>query len=184
MWPDHVEHRGQPVTGAVQEPAASSRVVADAIAAAGIAANRVELEITKSMLLQDSRQDARDPSAACATLGVRISMDDFGTGYPRSATCRSFSFDKIKIDRCFLADTSEDGGGLAVIRAILRIGAPLGLAVIAEGVETVAQVELARREGCAEVQGFLFSPPVGAAEIGWILCNPLKKSTVAASVAA
>ena len=159
------------------------KVVADAIAAAGIAANRVELEITESMLLQDSDK-TYEILRRLRDLGVRISMDDFGTGYSSLSYLRKFRFDKIKIDRCFLADTSEDGGGLAVIRAICGLGHALGLAVIAEGVETVAQVELARSEGCTEVQGFLFSPPVGAAEIGWMLCNPLKKSAVAASVAA
>ena len=99
-------------------------------------------------------------------------MDDFGKGYSSLSYLQKFSFDKIKIDRCFLANAT-DGGGLAVIRAISGLGRALRLAVIAEGVETYEQLELVRAEGCAEVQGYLFSRPVAAAEIRRMLDAPL-----------
>ena len=182
LWPDHVKIAVN-LSPIQFKSTRLVQAVAGAIAAAGIAPNRVELEITESVLLQDSDK-TYEMLRGLRDLGVGISMDDFGTGYSSLSYLQKFRFDKIKIDRCFLADTSEDGGGLAVIRAICGLGRALGLAVIAEGAETAEQVELARREGCTDVQGYFFSPPVGAAEIGWILSSPLKKATAAASVAA
>ncbi len=182
LWPDHVKIAVNLSPIQFKSPRLV-QAVAGAIAAAGIAPNRVELEITEFVLLQDSDK-TYEMLRGLRDLGVGISMDDFGTGYSSLSYLQKFRFDKIKIDRCFLADTSEDGGGLAVIRAICGLGRALGLAVMAEGAETAEQVELARREGCTDVQGYFFSPPVGAAEIGWILSSPLKKATAAASVAA
>jgi diguanylate cyclase (GGDEF)-like protein/PAS domain S-box-containing protein len=182
LWPDHVKIAVNLSPIQFKSPRLV-QAVAGAIAAAGIAPNRVELEITESVLLQDSDK-TYEILRRLRGLGVGISMDDFGTGYSSLSYLQKFRFDKIKIDRCFLADTSDDGGGLAVIRAICGLGRALGLAVMAECAETAEQVELARREGCTDVQGYFFSPPVGALEIGWILSSPLKKATGAASVAA
>ena len=109
-------------------------------------------------------------------------MDDFGKGYSSLSYLQKFSFDKIKIDRCFLANAA-DGGGLAVIRAISGLGRALRLVVIAEGVETWEQLELVRAEGCAEVQGYFFSPPVVAAEIRRMLDTPLPMPGRAAAAA-
>ena len=115
-------------------------------------------------------------------LQVGISMDDFGKGYSSLSYLQKFSFDKIKIDRCFLANAT-DGGGLAVIRAISGLGRALRLVVVAEGVESWEQLELVRAEGCAEVQGYLFSRPVAAAEIRCMLHAPLPMPGRAAAAA-
>ena len=100
------------------------------------------------------------------SLGVRIAMDDFGTGYSSLSYLRSFPFDKIKIDRCFVKDLSDDdGGSLAILRAVSNLGSSLGMATTAEGVETQEQVDKVRAEGCTEMQGFFFSPPRPIEEI-------------------
>jgi EAL domain-containing protein (putative c-di-GMP-specific phosphodiesterase class I) len=98
-------------------------------------------------------------------LGVRISMDDFGTGYSSLSYLRSFPFDKIKIDRSFIADIERNGDSEAIIRAIAELGASLGIATTAEGIETPEQLELVRRAGCTEVQGYLLSKPRAAGEV-------------------
>ncbi len=139
--------------------------VREAITAAGIAPERVELEITESVLLQDSDQTL-GVLQQLRDLGLRICMDDFGTGYSSLSYLQKFAFDKIKIDRCFVRDTK---GGLAVVRAICGLGHALGLKVLVEGIETPEQALLALREGCAEMQGYYFSPPVDAATIGEML---------------
>jgi diguanylate cyclase (GGDEF)-like protein len=138
--------------------------VASALAASGLPAHRLELEITESVLLQDSE-------ATLATLhklrgsGVRISMDDFGTGYSSLSYLRSFPFDKIKIDRSFVHELATRDDSMAIVRAVTGLGKSLGISTIAEGVETNEQLALLRAEGCTEVQGYLFSPPRPAADV-------------------
>jgi len=138
--------------------------VMNALAQSGLPARRLELEITESVLLQNSE-------ATLATLhalrgnGVRISLDDFGTGYSSLSYLRSFPFDKIKIDRSFVEDVTSRGDSLAIVRAVTGLGRSLGIATTAEGVETVAQLELLRREGCTQAQGYLFSQPRPVAEV-------------------
>jgi EAL domain-containing protein (putative c-di-GMP-specific phosphodiesterase class I) len=140
------------------------RAVTDALAGTGLSANRLELEITESVLLQESE-------ATMATLlrlkelGVRIVMDDFGTGYSSLSYLRSFPFDKIKIDKSFIHDLSESADCAAIVRAVASLGQSLGVATTAEGVETADQLAKLRLEGCTEVQGYLFSRPVPASEI-------------------
>jgi EAL domain-containing protein (putative c-di-GMP-specific phosphodiesterase class I) len=135
-----------------------------ALSAAGLAAHRLELEITESVLLQDSE-------ATLATLhklrdfGVRISMDDFGTGYSSLSYLRSFPFDKIKIDQSFVHELASRGDSMAIVRAVTGLGKSLGISTTAEGVETKEQLALLRSEGCTEVQGYLFSPPRPATEV-------------------
>jgi EAL domain-containing protein (putative c-di-GMP-specific phosphodiesterase class I) len=92
-------------------------------------------------------------------------MDDFGTGYSSLSQLRSFPFDKIKIDRSFVAGLDGDADGAAVIRAISTLGAGLGMTTIAEGVETTEQASLVTADGCANIQGYLISRPVPAAEV-------------------
>jgi diguanylate cyclase (GGDEF)-like protein/PAS domain S-box-containing protein len=135
-----------------------------ALSASGLAANRLELEITESVLLRDS-------AAALAALhkfrefGVRISMDDFGTGYSSLSYLRSFPFDKIKIDQSFVQELALRGDSMAIVRAVTGLGKSLGIATTAEGVETNEQLALLRSEGCTEVQGYLFSKPRPAADV-------------------
>ena len=122
-----------------------------------LAPHRLELEITESVLLQNSE-------ATLAVLhelrafGVRISLDDFGTGYSSLSYLRSFPFDKIKIDRSFVTELATRDDSMAIVRAVTGLGKSLGIVTTAEGVETEAQFELLRREGCTQVQGYLFSP--------------------------
>ena len=131
-------------------------------------AHRLELEITESVLLQNSE-------ATLAVLhelrgfGVRISLDDFGTGYSSLSYLRSFPFDKIKIDRSFVSELATRDDSMAIVRAVTGLGKSLGIVTTAEGVETDAQFDLLRREGCTQAQGYLFSRPRPAAEVETML---------------
>ena len=133
--------------------------VQQALADAGLPPTRLELEITESLLLNDNEHTLQTLHRLRA-LGVRISMDDFGTGYSSLSYLRSFPFDKIKIDRTFMRDLSRKGDSLAIIRAVIGLGHSLGMSTTAEGVETEEQLRAVREQGCSEVQGFYFSPPL------------------------
>jgi diguanylate cyclase (GGDEF)-like protein len=133
-------------------------VVAKAIADSGISPDRLELEITESLLLRDTEENL-EILAKLKALGVRISMDDFGTGYSSLGNLRSFAFDKIKIDRSFVMDLERSLDSAAIIRAVIGLGNSLGIATCAEGVETKDQLQFLRDEGCAEVQGYYHSKP-------------------------
>lgn len=138
--------------------------VTSALSASGLSPRRLELEITESVMLQDT-------DAVLSTLhqlrahGVRISMDDFGTGYSSLSYLRKFPFDKIKIDQSFVRDLSEKRDSLAIIKAVASMSVSLGIDTVVEGVETLDQLELLKGEGCTEVQGYLFSRPKPVAEI-------------------
>jgi diguanylate cyclase (GGDEF)-like protein len=127
-----------------------------ALSASGVAPHRVELEITESVLLTDSEENLallhkiRD-------LGVKIVMDDFGTGYSSLSYLRSFPFDKIKIDRCFVTDLAEQSDSQAIVSAVIKLAEELGMCTLAEGVENMEQLDRLRSTGCEQVQGFLFS---------------------------
>ena len=142
--------------------------VLDALAASALSPERLELEITETAFLADA-------DATLATLhklraeGVRIAMDDFGTGYSSLGYLRSFPFDKIKIDRCFIRDVETSMDCKAIVRAVTGLGSNLGIITTAEGVETTAQLDQLRAEGCDEVQGFLFSRPVPARDVAALL---------------
>ena len=123
----------------------------------GLPPDRLELEITESVLLQDG-----DGVIACLhrlrTLGVRVALDDFGTGYSSLSYLRRFPFDKIKIDRSFIREIG-DPDTAAIVQAIIGIGERLGTSITAEGVETQAQLDRVTEEGCTEVQGYFFGRP-------------------------
>ncbi len=135
--------------------------VVSALQESGLPATRLELEITESLLLAESEPTLQTLHKLRA-LGVRISMDDFGTGYSSLSYLRSFPFDKIKIDRSFMRDLEAKGDSLAIIKAIIGLGHSLGMSTTAEGIETEEQLAAVREQGCNEVQGFLFSPPIDA----------------------
>ena len=143
-----------------------------AIAEAGIAPDRLELEITERVLLRDSA-DTLATLHGLRALGVRISLDDFGTGYSSLSYLRSFPFDKIKIDKSFIHGLDEapagSGESEAIVRAIAGLGHSLGIAITAEGVETVVQLNRLVADGCTEMQGYLFSPPRPAHEVARLL---------------
>ena len=142
-----------------------------ALAASGLAPNRLELEITESVLLQNSETTLAVLHELRA-FGVRISLDDFGTGYSSLSYLRSFPFDKIKIDRSFVSELTTRDDSMAIVRAVTGLGKSLGIVTTAEGVETEAQFELLRREGCTQAQGYLFSQPRPAAEVNAMLSRP------------
>jgi EAL domain-containing protein (putative c-di-GMP-specific phosphodiesterase class I) len=103
-------------------------------------------------------------------LGVRIALDDFGTGYSSLSYLQRFPFDKIKIDRSFVQDIAEPGGGSAcIVQAVVNIAAARNIATTAEGVETREQLDALRAFECTEMQGYLFSPPLPAAEVRALL---------------
>ena len=135
-----------------------------ALAISGLPAQQLEVEITESILLADSEIN-RTVLVDIRKMGVSIAMDDFGTGYSSLSYLRSFPFDKIKIDRSFVADVAENAESEAIIRAITMLGQTLNIPTLAEGIETQEQLEIVRRAGCLHAQGFLFSPAVPSAEI-------------------
>ena len=156
-WPEHIKLAVNlsPVQFAngnlVQE-------VTQALDRSGLAASRLELEITESVLLQDNNATL-GILHQLHNLGVRISMDDFGTGYSSLSYLRRFPFDKIKIDQSFVRDLARENGSIEIVRAVVGLGRALGMSVLAEGVETAEQLGLLQAEGCDELQGYLFSKP-------------------------
>jgi diguanylate cyclase (GGDEF)-like protein len=168
-WPGDVKVAINLSPVQLRGPSIIPTVVA-AIEESGLAPNRLELEITETMLLQDSE-------ATLATLrelrnlGARISMDDFGTGYSSLSYLRRFPFDKIKIDRSFVRDMSQHEDSIAIVRAVAALGKSLGMTTTAEGVETAEQLERVRSEGCTEVQGFFFGPACPPAEVRRLLAT-------------
>ena len=146
------------------------RTIVHALAESGLPVRRLELEITESVLLQEDKEAAAN-LGQLKNLGVAIAMDDFGTGYSSLSSLHRFSFDKIKIDRSFIADLSAGSGAIAIVRAVTSLANSLGILVTAEGVETQDQLTRLRAEGCHEVQGYLFSPPRPANEIFDVLAR-------------
>ena len=142
--------------------------VRSALDASGLPADRLELEITETVLLHENEANLA-VLRQLRGLGVHISMDDFGTGYSSLSYLRSFPFDKIKIDQSFVRGLGEDTDCLAIVRAVTGLGRNLGMTTTAEGVETVEQMDRLRAEGCTEVQGYLFSCPIPASQLGRFL---------------
>jgi len=166
-WPDHVRVAVNLSPAQFRDRTLVSSVVS-ALATSGLPAERLELEITESVLLQDNAANLKVLHDLKA-LGVRISMDDFGTGYSSLSYLRSFPFDKIKIDQTFVRDILKDSDALAIIRAVLDLGASLGIVTTAEGVESREQLDALRDHGCAEIQGYYISRPSPASDMGRML---------------
>jgi EAL domain-containing protein (putative c-di-GMP-specific phosphodiesterase class I) len=166
-WPDHIKIAVN--LSPVQFK--SDKLVFDviaALAASGLAPQRLELEITETVMLQET-ETTLAMLRQIKALGVAISMDDFGTGYSSLSYLRKFPFDKIKIDQSFIRELSDAHESVAIVRAVMGLGTSLGMITMAEGVETVEQLRTLQAEGCAEAQGFLFSAAVPADEIGELL---------------
>jgi EAL domain-containing protein (putative c-di-GMP-specific phosphodiesterase class I) len=149
------------------------QITLNALAASGLSPDRLELEITESVLL------SADPSTLTTlhqlrAIGLRISMDDFGTGYSSLAYLRSFPFDKIKIDRSFVRDMPERDDCKAIVHAIAELARSLNIRTVVEGVETKSQLEMARAEGCDDGQGYLFGAPVPELAVAKILAKTLR----------
>ena len=177
-WPDHIRIavNVSPVQLKCQTLALK---IIGALAASGLPASRLEIEITEAVLI-------RDDEAALAILhqlraiGVRIALDDFGTGYSSLSYLKRFPFDKIKIDRCFISDVAEIDGSSAIVQAVVNIAASCNMTTTAEGVETLAQKGMLRTLGCTEMQGYLFSAARPGAEVRKLFGAP---AATAAAVA-
>jgi diguanylate cyclase (GGDEF)-like protein len=140
------------------------QVIVGALATSGLQPTRLEIEITETVLLQN-RETTLAVLHQLRELGVRIAMDDFGTGYSSLTYLQCFPFDKIKIDRSFVKDITENAGSLNIVRAVAALAKGMGMSATAEGVETSEQLDKITCEGCTEMQGFLFSRPLPANEI-------------------
>ena len=138
--------------------------VIHALAQSGVAANRLEFEITESVLMHDCEANIATLHRL-SELGVRIALDDFGTGYSSLNYLRTFPFNKIKIDRCFINEIDSREDCRAIVRSLVLLANSLGMTTTAEGVERQSQLDQLRKEGCTEVQGFLFSKAVAAEEL-------------------
>ena len=163
QWPDDI-HVAVNISAVQFRSAGLLPTIVNALALSGLHPTRLEIEITETVLL-------RDKEATLATLhqlrslGVRIAIDDFGSGYSSLAYLQSFPFDGIKIDRSFVKDITHNASSLSIVRAIVALANGMGMAATAEGVETDEQRERVSLEGCTEMQGFLFSKPLPADEI-------------------
>jgi diguanylate cyclase (GGDEF)-like protein len=157
--------------------------VRDALDASGLAPARLELEITESVLMQDAETTVA-MLHQLRSRGTRIAMDDFGTGYSSLSYLRRFPFDKIKIDRSFVQAITQDESSIEIIRAVIGLGRALHIKVLAEGVETEAQWDMLRSEGCDELQGFLFSKPKPLADLDAVLADLLRRAAFPADIAA
>ena len=164
-WPDHATD-GKPdrLTVSVNVSATQLRnphfaeTVEEALAASSLPADRLEIEITETAVL-DNRELALALLQRIAALGVRIALDDFGTGYASLSFLHSFPLSRIKIDRSFVQGLGRDPQSTAIVRAILGLSRSLGLAVTAEGVETERQRRILIKEHCQDLQGYLFGRP-------------------------
>jgi diguanylate cyclase (GGDEF)-like protein len=148
-----------------------------ALANSGLAASQLELEITESLFLRHN-----DNTIAILNelrgLGVRIAMDDFGTGYSSLSYLRSFPFDKIKLDQSFVRDLSNDEEGIAIVNSIAVLGKSLGMITTAEGIETAEQLDIVRKAGFVQGQGYYFWRPMPAQEFAALL-RPVSASAAA-----
>ena len=143
---------------------AANGAIRGALKASGLSPDRLILEITESVLLQDTPATLRILDRL-HSLGLSIALDDFGTGYSSIGYLRSFPFDTLKIDRSFIHDLGIKPDALAIVHTIVDLGRALGMSVIAEGVETTDQLTTLQAERCTEVQGYLFSEPLPAKDI-------------------
>jgi EAL domain-containing protein (putative c-di-GMP-specific phosphodiesterase class I) len=139
-------------------------IVKSALATSGLQANRLELEITETVLLSNTAYNT-ELLFELRKLGVRIAMDDFGTGYSSLNYLRTFPFDKIKIDRSFVSDIDSDKRNLAILQAVVSLGSAFNITTTAEGVETQEQLTRLKSEHFGEVQGFFTGKPMPQPEV-------------------
>jgi EAL domain-containing protein (putative c-di-GMP-specific phosphodiesterase class I) len=137
----------------------------------GLSPDLLELELTESSLIQDS-DSVVDALHKLKEIGTRISIDDFGTGYSSLSYLKRFPIDTLKIDQAFVRDVPHDRDGSAIVEAIISMGHSLDLSVIAEGVETVDQLNFLKARRCNEIQGNYYSKPIPAAQFEKMLADP------------
>jgi diguanylate cyclase (GGDEF)-like protein/PAS domain S-box-containing protein len=175
-WPSHVRLAVNVSPVQLKCPTLALKI-AGALAASGLAASRLELEITEAVLIRDD-ETALAILHQLRALGIRIALDDFGTGYSSLSYLKRFPFDKIKIDRCFVSDIAEIDGSSVIVQAVVNIAAAGNMTTTAEGVETLEQKEMLRKLGCTEMQGYLFSAAKPGAEVRKLF-GPRRESVAA-----
>ncbi|MCC8963804.1 EAL domain-containing protein [Bradyrhizobium sp. Pear76] len=168
-WPDQIKLAVNVSPVQFRSGTLALKVIA-ALAASGLSAGRLELEITEAVLIRDD-ETALAALHQLRAIGIRIALDDFGTGYSSLSYLKRFPFDKIKIDRCFVTDIADPQGSAGIVEAVVNIAAERSMTTTAEGVETAQQQQLLRELGCSEMQGYLFSPPKPAAQIRELLAG-------------
>jgi diguanylate cyclase (GGDEF)-like protein len=169
-WPSGVSVAVNVSPHQFTDTARLANTVARSLAASGLPGSRLEIEITESALL-GNEEAVLAVLHRLRSMDVRIAMDDFGTGYSSLSQLHSFPFNKIKIDRSFVADREDVAGQNAIIRAITALGTSLGMSTIAEGVETADQLARIRAEGCTSAQGYLMSRPVPEGQINALIAE-------------
>jgi predicted signal transduction protein with EAL and GGDEF domain len=132
--------------------------VLSTLVSSGLSPERLEIEVTETALL-GAEAHAIDDLRRLRDMGVRVALDDFGTGYSSLAHLRLFPFDKIKIDGSFVKEAVDRPESAAVVKAVADLGKRLGVTTVAEGVETQAQLDRIREEGCTEIQGYFYGRP-------------------------
>jgi len=142
--------------------------VADVLRDTGLRPLSLELELTEKIVMHDAARFV-ERLDALKVLGVKISLDDFGTGYSNLSYLKRFPLDRLKVDQSFIRDVTSSPDDAAIVRAVISLGHSLGLDIVAEGVETEAQVEWLRRERCEQIQGYVFSRPVPASQFELML---------------
>lgn len=175
-WPDGIGLSVNLSPGQLAENEDIVAVVAAALQDSGLPASRLELEITERVLL-DHAHAAPATLTALRALGVRLSLDDFGTGFSSLGYLRKYPLDGIKIDRSFISHMTERGNDQAIVEAMIDLGRSLGMTVTAEGVETLEQLECLQRHPCDEVQGFHFSKALPADQLGLLFARAAPRST-------
>ncbi|MBO1078295.1 putative bifunctional diguanylate cyclase/phosphodiesterase [Roseomonas haemaphysalidis] len=167
LWPAHMNIAVN-VSPVQFRQAGLFECVTSALQASGLSPARLELEITESVLLNDT-EDTLAMLGRLRGLGVKIAMDDFGTGYSSLGYLQKFPFDKLKIDRSFVRDLGRDPNASAIVSAVVGMSRALGVRANAEGVEEQDQAALLLAEGCEEVQGYFFGKPMSAEEFSVLL---------------
>ncbi|EIG60934.1 bifunctional diguanylate cyclase/phosphodiesterase [Bradyrhizobium sp. WSM1253] len=162
-WPDHL-HVAVNISAVQFRQPGLTEVIVGTLAASGLDPRRLEIEITESVLLQD-RHGTLTTLHQLRALGIKVAMDDFGTGYSSLTYLQCFPFDKIKIDRSFVSGVENNAASLSIVRAVAALARGMGMTTTAEGVETAEQRDRIAAEGCTEMQGYLFGPPLPALEI-------------------
>ncbi|WP_375460407.1 EAL domain-containing protein [uncultured Enterovirga sp.] len=155
----------------IEDPGLTAHVLS-ALAFSGLDARRLQLEVTETVLMNES-ESALLPLQALRGGGISIVLDDFGTGYSSLSYLQNFPLDGVKIDRSFVHN-HQNATTAAIFQAVVNLGAALGISVTAEGVETEEQLDFVCRAGCQEIQGFLFSQPVPAAGVRGLLQKPMR----------
>jgi EAL domain-containing protein (putative c-di-GMP-specific phosphodiesterase class I) len=151
--------------------------ILDVLKETGLAPERLEIEITEGVLIEDTARTLATLTILKAA-GIRISLDDFGTGFSSLSYLQRFPFDKIKIDRSFIWEMEKNPDSMAIVRAVIALGRSLRITVTAEGVETQKQLAWLQSEDCDQAQGFLLGKPMPREDVAKLLATPSLRAQI------